>query len=181
MYCRDLRSWLLGDNLFCCFACPSPHIRNSLGRVHKTLPHPLAGPVQHHKTIPSTSPPALCQKYLWHLQETVCYLYWAESEQNRICPWQDRQGKKCIQVHKTFNVGNKNCFQSESPYSSCLNQQGKVYQNQILVRDGTSFLNHHIMKVKFFTAQISNTNLCTTILKGKILPSIYQQLWDDHC
>lgn len=90
MYCRDLRSWLLGDTLFCCFACPTPHIRNSLGRVHETLPHPRAAPVQHHKTIPSTSPPALCQKYLWHLQETVCYLYWAESERNRICPWQGK-------------------------------------------------------------------------------------------
>lgn len=99
-----------------------------------------------HKTIHSASPPNLHQKYLWlhrampsGISLLLVCTEW-KTEQSRICPWKDkRQANKCIHVHLTFNVGKKNCFQSDSHDSSCLNQQGKVYKG-ILVCDGTSSL-----------------------------------------
>lgn len=118
-----------------------------LSRAHEATTHSPAAPRQYHKTVQSTSPPNPHQNYLWLHTATpsgisllLACTEW-KTEQSWIYAWKDkRQANKYIHVHKTFNVGNKNCFQSESHDSSCWNQLGKEYQKWILVCDGTSFL-----------------------------------------
>lgn len=170
--CGDLRPGCLGT-LFHCFAYPTHCTRNSLLTALWAM-----------SEVPLTLCSHIFRKHSKLFVSIIC-LYRAEywTKQN-LCMGKWRQAE--IYIYKLIKQWMLETRTASNPSLQILHvkisRTKGTTENKFWSMMGPHFSNCHIVKAKLFSAQVSNTILCPTIHKGKImLPSIYQQLWAALC